>query len=172
MKEHKNVDHRSRQTIVRQEISDFEAQRIEKALYERHSQYLEEDERFEVKGFRSKTEVYTRVTLRNSDDSFYYPVECRIDLLSNSLPGPVAAQELLLDFQDYYFGRYLREDRDLYLPIDWSEVKFDNYTIQVRGQIFNLQLERMADLILSGELSPEEAEKILTEMRKKKKKGQ
>jgi hypothetical protein len=117
---------------------------------------MSEDERFELEGYRSEIEVYTCMTLRNQDDSYYYPVECRIDLLHNAI-RPHDAQHLLLDFQDYYFDQYFSNDRDLYLTIDWSDIKFEEFTIQVRGQIFNRKLERIADQLLSGELSYEEA---------------
>lgn len=85
-----------------------------------------------------------------------YPVECRVDLGQNSLSGPVAAQELLLDFQDYYFGRYLEEDRDLYLTIDWGNVEFEEYIIQAKGQILNIKLEQLADQFMAGELTADE----------------
>ncbi len=164
----KKSGYHRRESVVRQEISPFEAERIVKALYERHGQFLKDDETFEVSGYRSKTDAYAKIVLKNEDESFYYPVECRVDLSVNALPGPVAAQELVLDFLDYYFGRYLREERELFVPIDWAEVKFDDYKVQIRGQIFNLQLERLADLLLSGEATSEEVEEKLKAMKNKK----
>lgn len=142
--------------MKRQLIGEFEAKRIAQMLMQRHAAFLAEDERFEVSGYRSDQEVYTCVTLRNTEDSMVYPVECRVDLGQNSLSGPVAAQELLLDFQDYYFGRYLEEDRDLYLTIDWGNVEFEEYIIQAKGQILNIKLEQLADQFMAGELTADE----------------
>ena len=154
--------------MERKTIGDFEARRIARALMKRHAASLAEDEWFEVSGHRSPVEVYTRVILRNESDTFYYPVECRIDLTQNSLPGPVAAQELLFDFQDYYFQRYFEEERELYLTIDWSDIRFAEYTLQARGQILNRRFERLADRLLAGQLLPEELEAELGAARKKR----
>lgn len=142
--------------VKRQFIGEVEAKRIAQMLMQRHAAFLAEDEWFEVQGYHSDHEVYTCVTLRNADESMVYPVECRIDLESSPISGPVAAQDLLLDFQDYYFGRYLEEDRDLYLTIDWGNVVFDESVLQSKGQILNLKLEHLADQFLAGEISAEE----------------
>lgn len=138
-------------------MSEFEANRIAQSLMQRHTSYLSEEEWFEVSGRRSKEEVHTTVTLRNQDDSLLYPVECRMDLAINPVAGPVAAQEVLLDFQDHYFNRFFEEDRDIYLTIDWSEIQFDNYTFQTRGQIQNPKIDKLTEQLIAGEITPEEA---------------
>jgi len=141
--------------MERKEFGSFEIGMILDALQERHGLLLEEDERFELSGYRSKAEVYAKMILRNEDESFHYPVECRIDIEENELPDVQTAQDLVLDFLDYYFGRYLKEDRELYLTIDWSTVEFDNYKLWAKGQILNLKMERMAEKWLSGEVAAE-----------------
>ena len=120
-------------------------------MVHRHQTHLDEGEDFEVSGYRSLGEVYTQVILRNVEESLYYPVECQIDLLRSDIEGPLEAMYLLLDFQDYYFGRYLSEDRDVYLAIDWAEYQFEDHVIVARGQIFNRKLEQIADRLLAGE---------------------
>ncbi len=120
-------------------------------MQQRHQSHLNEGEYFEVSGYRSLGEVYTQVILRNVEESLYYPVECQIDLLRSDIEGPLEAMYLLLDFQDYYFGRYLSEDRDVYLAIDWAEYQFEDHVIVARGQIFNRKLEQIADRLLAGE---------------------
>ena len=127
---------------------------------QKHASYLSEDEWFEISGYRAKREVSISITLRNKDDSLHYPVECRMDLDSNPVAGPVAAQDVLLDFQDYYFSRYFEEDRDLYLPIDWANMQFERYTLQARGQILNAKVEDLADLLMAGKITPEEAQRL------------
>lgn len=146
--------------LERKPMSEFEANRIAQMLMQRHASYLNEEEYFEVSGHRSKEEVYTTVTLTNQDNSLHYPVECRMDLTVNPVAGPVAAQDVLLDFQDYYFGRYFEEDRDIYLTIDWSAVQFDNYTLQTKGQISNPKVEQLADRLMAGEITPQEARRL------------
>ena len=133
------------------EMSKMECQQIVEALQERHGAYLKEDEWFEVSGRRSPQEVQITMTLRNRDESLYYPVEGKIDVEANRLTGPIAAQFLLLDFQDNYFYRFLREERDVYLPIDWAEFQSDQYQLYARGQIFNRRLETLADHWLAGD---------------------
>ncbi len=142
----------------RKPISEFEAQRIAQLLMQHHAAHLAEDEWFEVEGYRTPDEVYTKMTLRNEDDSMVYPIECRIDLEYNGIKSQLQGQDLLLDFQDYYFGRYFEEDRDLYVTIDWGNIQFDDYTLQVRGQIRNLKVERLTSRFLAGDLSAEEVE--------------
>lgn len=145
--------------MKRKPISEFEAQRIAQLLMQRHTAHLAEDEWFEVEGYRTPDEVYTKMTLRNEDDSMVYPVECRIDLEYNNIKSQLQGQDLLLDFQDYYFGRYFEENRDLYLTIDWGAIQFDEFTLQARGQILNPKLDRLTDRFLAGDLSADEVEK-------------
>ena len=142
--------------MKRTEIGAYEAEQIASLLQERHGKYLKEDEFFEVSGYTSYGEVFTQVTLRNRDESFFYPVECRVELAEIEL-NEEGARDLLLDFQDYYFGRFLSEGRDIFLTIDWSAYQFDVWTLYARGQILNRKLERLADLWLAGEGVSEEA---------------
>ena len=137
--------------MKREEITKAEAEEIAQLMQQRHQSHLNEGEYFEVSGYRSLGEVYTQVILRNVEESLYYPVECQIDLLRSDIEGPLEAMYLLLDFQDYYFSRYLSEDRDVYLAIDWAEYQFEDHVIVARGQIFNRKLEQIADRLLAGE---------------------
>ena len=145
-----------KRVIKRKDIAKQEAKRIADALMLRHEAYLEDDEWFEVSGYTTKEEAYTCVTLRNEDDSFYYPVECRVDLKRSGIRKAEDGKLLLLDFQDYYFGRYFEEARDLYITIDWGEFEFGNETLQSRGQVINRKLEKLADNFIAGKLSSEE----------------
>lgn len=142
--------------MERKPISEFEAQRIAQLLMQRHAAHLADDEWLEVEGYRSKEEVYTCMILRNEDESLFYPVECRMDLTRNPVAGPIAAQDVLLDFQDQYFEQFFQENRDLYLTIDWSDLEFAQYTIQAKGQILNKKLDDLTDQFLAGEIHADE----------------
>lgn len=135
--------------MERRELSTYQTERITEALHIRHEAYLQKGERFEVSGYVSQDEVYTKMVLHNEDDTFYYPVECRIDPIHAGIDKVDEALDLLLDFQDYYFGRYFAEDRDIFLSIDWAEYDFEDTKLQAKGQIFNRQLEQIADDLLN-----------------------
>lgn len=130
--------------MERKELSKYETKRIAEALHVRHEAYLQEGERFELSGHVAKNEIYVQMLLHNADDSFYYPVECRLDP-AEALLKVNDALDLALDFLDYYFGRYFREERDVFLAIDWTVYDFEDKKIQAKGQIQNLKLEQMAE---------------------------
>lgn len=96
-------------------------------------------------------EVCVTVTLANLDESFFYPVEGRIDLQDTELSVKDASL-LLLDFIDSYFEEFFQEDERVYIPIDWNPYQFDGCTIYARGQVLNRLMERQADQFL-GESS-------------------
>jgi len=93
--------------------------------------------------------VRVTITLRDSDGAFVYPVEGRIQTTAQDL-GAQEGAEILIDFIDGYFEEYLKSGGDTYLPIDWAEYSFEEKNLQVRGQIFNEKLEKMADEFLAG----------------------
>ena len=146
--------------MERTSLNKWEISEIQAALLERHEAYLEDGEFFEIAGYRSKSEVHLTMTLRNEDETFVYPVDCRIDFSENENLKTTEGLELVLDFLDYYYSRYLREDRELLLPIDWGSFTFEECQIWARGQILNRKLEQLADQFLAGEISKEEFEKL------------
>jgi len=93
---------------------------------------------------RDNLGVYAKVTLRNPSGSFFYPVEARMAHIDNDLNIRDGGL-LLLDSIDSYFAEYLREGGDVYLPIDWADYDCDGTPIQMKGQILNLEIERLAD---------------------------
>ena len=46
------------------------------------------------------------------------------------------------------FEEYLQEE--ILLPIEWKEYDYEGRTLQIRGQILNLELENAADALLKG----------------------
>jgi hypothetical protein len=103
---------------------------------------------FEVKVTAEKDGVYAQILLRNGSGSFYYPVDGRVNHADYDLSKRDAAL-LLLDYIDLYFDEYLK-DNDIFLPIDWSDYESDGVKLQLRGQIYNLEVEKKADAFLAS----------------------
>lgn len=119
-------------------------------LKQRHRRRLKPDEDFRLAAHVEPPWVAVTLTLANADESLYYPMEARVALETEGLDDETARAELCLDFLDYYVGEYLRGDRDVYLTLDWSAVRFGEYEVQARGQVLNLKLERLADALLAA----------------------
>ncbi len=103
--------------------------------------------RFEVTANQDAKGVYAKVTLKNKSGSFFYPVEGRIANIDHDMQ-PKEAAIYALDYIDAYFAEFFREGGEVYLPIDWSEYEYDGIPIQIKGQILNLEVEKMADELL------------------------
>ncbi len=91
--------------------------------------------------------VFARILLRNEDDSFHYPVEARMKYKTEEM-SPREAALFLIDYVDVYLEEYFEDQGGLFLPIDWADHEYCGTEFQVRGQIFNLKVEKMADEIL------------------------
>jgi hypothetical protein len=62
----------------------------------------------------------------------------------------------LVDYIDAYYEEYLR-DGETFLPIDWAEYESEGVVFQLKGQVLNLEAEKLADEILAqadGVVSP------------------
>lgn len=103
---------------------------------------------FKTTAHTLRDSVEVRVVLQNSDQSFFYPVESRMKNVEQGVSAR-EAELFLLDYVFLYFDEYFRDD-DTFLPIDWSDFSKEGYDFQMRGQILNLHLERLADDILEG----------------------
>jgi hypothetical protein len=125
-----------------------ERARAEALLSERYQLWLQPDERFTLRIDQDGSHVLVTLTLSNRDESLHYPMEARFDPKGWELSERDAA-ERLLDFLDYYVGEYLKGDRDVFLTLLWSEIRFGEIQIEARGQEQNLKLERMADELLA-----------------------
>ncbi len=134
-------------------ISSDECLEIARIMENKYSIYLDE------RGFVAKAEyeadndaVYVEVVLRNAEESFFYPVSARIKPALEELK-PYAAATLLFDVIDSYFEEYFTSGESIYLPIDWTNMEYDAAQFQIKGQIFNRKIEKMADeLLASGEV--------------------
>lgn len=101
---------------------------------------------FELDLKQDGTGVYAKVALRDASGSFYYPVEARIAHDDHTMTAREAAV-FLIDYIDAYFEEYLR-DGETFLPIDWSDYDADGVVFQMKGQIQNLEAEKLADELL------------------------
>jgi hypothetical protein len=105
---------------------------------------------FETKVRKDARGIYATVTLRNASGSYFYPVEGRVAHLDHDLSERAAAL-FVLDYIEAYFAEYFREDGGVFLPIDWADYECDGIPLQLKGQILNLEVEKMADELLAGE---------------------
>ncbi len=105
--------------------------------------------RFKLDGQADGQSVALTLTLKNDDESFFYPVEGRIAHREQGLIQRNAAA-MLLDLIDSYFQEYLVNGGEVYLPLDWQEYEVEGNKMQLRGQVQNLRLEKMADDLIAG----------------------
>ncbi|MFK7828111.1 MAG: hypothetical protein AB8G05_28435 [Oligoflexales bacterium] len=109
---------------------------------------------FVITSHQDKASSFIKITLLNSDESFYYPVEGRVEHKSQNLSAKEASL-LLIDYIDSYFDEYLREDENVFVPIDWNEFTYEGITLSLKGQILDLKSQSIADKILTeGKMLP------------------
>ena len=89
------------------------------------------------------------ILLRNRDESFWYPVEGRMEFRQQNLSHRDSCL-FLIDYIDMYFSEFLQEDERSFIPIDWSPFQFEGVAFQLKGQILNRKAASMADMLLEG----------------------
>ncbi len=114
----------------------------------RKHESLRDDRKFSIEAKYEGGEVYVTAVLQNDNETFYYPVEARLDWAEEEMLHRDAAL-FLIDFMDLYFEDYLENGEDLYLPIDWAPYEYDAVKFQIRGQVLNRLVDRMADELLA-----------------------
>jgi len=117
------------------------------AMNQKYASLLDE-RRFQITAQNDKGSVTVKVICENPDQSYHYPVEARINHVQEEMDAAEAAL-FLIDYVDLYFNDYFGDDEDLFLPIDWKDTQYDAVDFQIRGQVLNLKLERMADEFLA-----------------------
>lgn len=127
-------------------FQENEAMELAKLMLKKHELFLDQRS-FDIFAHQEDDFAIVKVVLSNADNSFYYPVEARVDYHKEGL-GLKEAFEFLIDYIDLYFEDYLSDAEELFLPIDWAEFEYDAIKFQMRGQVRNLDLEQMADRIL------------------------
>jgi hypothetical protein len=103
----------------------------------------------EVESHSDGSVLTIKITLRNRDKSYVYPIEGRMMFSDQDLTVD-EARDFLLDFMDAYIQEFLSGGEETYLTIDWSNYDCDGIELQLRGQILNVKLEELADQMISG----------------------
>lgn len=128
-------------------LSGQEFGELEEILAQKYAHYLD-GRYFQVGAEVQGDMVYATVTLKNEEESFFYPVEARMQFVEEDMKAAEAAL-FLIDYMDAYFEEYLSEGEDLFIPIDWTAHSYLATDFQIRGQVRNLKVERMADELLA-----------------------
>ncbi len=100
---------------------------------------------FDISVNRDQHAIFVKAILRNQSSSFYYPVEGRV-LKKQRGRTDRELLDFLIDYIDLYFEDYLKEE--VFLPIDWADYQYDDVEFQLKGQILNLEAEKIADEFL------------------------
>jgi hypothetical protein len=138
-------------TTTKPPLNDEEAADLAHLLELKYAAHLD-GRTFEVTTEIKDDAVYGTVILRNADDSFYYPLEARIKHVHEEMSAKDASM-FLVDYLDYYLDEYFTDEAEnLFIPIDWTDRQWDAVDLQIRGQVFNKKIDKMADeLLASGE---------------------
>ncbi|NOZ87977.1 MAG: hypothetical protein GXP49_17290 [Deltaproteobacteria bacterium] len=146
-----------------------EIRRIEKAIT-RKWRHLMEDETIHLTGSFDDDSVQVELLFKNSDESLYYPMQCRVEMNKEGIE-PYQAKDLAIDFLDWYLGEYLESGRKSLLHLDWAEHRFGEYSIFARGEVRNKRLDELADALLEGRIDARDLNELTGEKSKKSKSG-
>lgn len=102
---------------------------------------------FELEIGGDQGHVLVTLTLRDPLKRFFYPVMAKISPQENNL-SPREAALLVIDYMDCYFEEFFKDDEGTYLTIDWTGHTFEDVDFQMKGQILDLEKERLADEFL------------------------
>ena len=103
----------------------------------------------EVESQSDGSALMMKITLKNRDKSYVYPIEGRINFADQDMKVD-DARDFLVDFMDAYIQEFLSGGEETYLTIDWSNYDCDGVELQLRGQILNVMLEELADRLING----------------------
>ena len=117
-------------------------------MHKKYGAWLKE-RYFEAKSSSDNYGVFVTLTLRNGSGSFVYPVEGRMAWEDQELK-PMEAANFLFDFIDSYFEEFLKEDEAVWLPIDWADYEYEGKKLQIKGQVINEAVEKMAEEFLAN----------------------
>jgi hypothetical protein len=125
-----------------------EIAQMEAVFNEQFFDDLAKDENISFEGHYEDGACYLTLTLKNEEETFYYPFETSISFNEHPYLSPEEARVALLDFIGSYFDDYFSSQRETLVTIDWTPYKLDDINIYARGQVLNKKLESMADDIL------------------------
>lgn len=127
--------------------TDDELFHIKKLLNKKHLVYLE-NETFEVESGVSQDQIQIRVSFIKNDNSTSYPIECIFMKETAEEFKELSIAVAMLDYLDIYWENYFSEERNVFIPLDWSKHEFEGIIFYMRGFVRNLQLEAHADNFL------------------------
>jgi hypothetical protein len=130
---------------------------IAQVFVERFQKYLQEDETFQIDSCVCEGTLQFKITLKNHDNSFIYPIEC-VAYSNKDLGGLkpelqegawLTLAQATLEYVMIYLEEFFEEGRELYLPLDWSHHSLTEETsILLRGFFRNKAIEDLADSLL------------------------
>lgn len=138
-----------------QELAQHELEELTKIMNIRYAPYLR-SRFFEISTGKAPGFSLVTMTLRNADESFYYPVEGRLDCDAQDLSHRESCL-FLLDYIELYFNEFLKDGEDTFIPIDWSPFQCEGVSFELKGQVLNRKYSKMADRLLGEELTNESA---------------
>ena len=131
-------------------LTEEEKDSLTKILNTKYAGFLNK-RLFQVEAFVEGDTAAVAVILQNPNNRFFYPVEARMLFREQNMNAKDAAL-FLIDYLDYYFEEYFRDDEDVYLTIDWSKHSFEGKDFYVKGQVLNPEQEKLADEWLKANL--------------------
>lgn len=137
-------------------IAAVEKRKILDLLVERHRAALR-DEILELEvsqagqGGQAGEELVVALILKREDRTAVYRMEATIERSQYPAMSDSEALDHSLDFLDWYLGEYLREDRNVFLPLDWKPHQYGDIQVLARGDLTNELLDEAADAWLRGE---------------------
>ena len=127
--------------------SNEEIVNIKKLLSKKHLLYLE-NETFEIDSGTLSDQIQICISLIKNDKSTYYPIECIFIKESNHSIKETEIAFTMLDYVDLYWENYFSEERNVFIPLDWSKHEFEGVSFYMRGFVRNLHLESQAEAYL------------------------
>ena len=131
---------------IKSRLSGEELEKLTQILNLKYA-HISGERFFTIEDENSADVILMRVILKNTKESFYYPVEGRIKKDGLTIPAKEAAL-CLIDYIDYYFDEFFQTKEETTLPIDWHDFSYEGLNFQLRGQVINRHSEKLADGIL------------------------
>ncbi|MCP4502841.1 MAG: hypothetical protein GY822_23120 [Deltaproteobacteria bacterium] len=118
---------------------------IETGLNEKNATFLDEGERIRVAGRRGKKAAFLQARVGNETLVMQFEVFAR-DFKGTDFDGPVGA---VVDFLDGVLDEYFDEDREAYLPLDFTAHPYENGFVFARQEKRNFAAEEAGDALLA-----------------------
>ncbi len=126
---------------------DEEILNIQSLLNKKHSLYLD-DEEFILEVGTSKEQIQIKIVLIKKNNIASYPIEC-IYLKETAKEEEQDIVLKMIDYLDIYWANYFSEERNVFVPIDWSKHEFEGICFYMRGFLRNIELENAANEFLN-----------------------